>query len=104
VVGIVCVAAGAIAMLSNKGRGRHSTFGTVYYGCLAIVVATATGLSVVRWADNYHLFILGTLSLITATIARRALRGRWRNWIRAAYRGHGAVLHSDAYRILRGQR
>ena len=54
VVGIACVAAGAIAMLSRKGRGRHSTFGTVYYWCLAIVVATATGLSLVRWAENYH--------------------------------------------------
>jgi uncharacterized membrane protein HdeD (DUF308 family) len=74
VVGIVCVLAGVTAMLSRKGRGRHSTFGTVYYWCLAIVVATATGLSVVRWPENYHLFILGSLSLIAATIARTALR------------------------------
>jgi uncharacterized membrane protein len=105
VVGIVCVAAGAIAMLSNKGRGRHSTFGTVYYWCLAIVVATATGLSVVRWGESYHLFILGTLSLITATIARRALRQRWRNWVRLHIAGMGlSYLHPDADRILRGQR
>ena len=34
-VGIVCVVAGVVAMLSNKGRGRHSTFGTLYYWCLA---------------------------------------------------------------------
>jgi uncharacterized membrane protein HdeD (DUF308 family) len=43
VVGIVCVLAGATAMLSRKRRGRHSMFATVYYWCLAIVVATATG-------------------------------------------------------------
>ena len=56
------VVAGAMAMLSPKGRGRHSSFGTIYYWCLMVVVAAATGLSVVRWADNYHLFFLGTLS------------------------------------------
>src|SRR5262245_54433268 len=81
-VGVGCVAAGAIAMLSPKGRGRHSSFGTIYYWCLMVVVATVIGLSVVRWADNYHLFFLGTLSLVAATIARTALRQRWCNWVR----------------------
>ena len=52
VVGTACVLAGVVAMLSHKGRGRHSTFGTLYYWCLAVVVASATGLSVVRWAEN----------------------------------------------------
>jgi hypothetical protein len=33
-VGIVCVAAGVAAMLSRKRRGRHSTFGTIYYWSL----------------------------------------------------------------------
>lgn len=80
-VGIVCVAAGITAMLSNKGRGRHATFGTSYYWSLAVVVALATGLSVVRWAENYHLFFLGTLSLIAATVGRTAMRRRWRNWV-----------------------
>jgi uncharacterized membrane protein len=71
-VGVCCVVVGAIAMLSPKGRGRHSSFGTIYYWSLMVVVATATGLSVVRWADNFHLFFLGTLSLVAATIARTA--------------------------------
>jgi hypothetical protein len=35
----------------------------------------------VRWAENYHLFVLGALSLTSATVARAALRQRWRNWI-----------------------
>jgi hypothetical protein len=82
VVGVACVLAGASAMLSYKSRGRHSTFGSIYYWCLAIIVATATVLSVMRWAENYHLFILGTLSLILATVARRALRERWRRWVK----------------------
>ena len=76
VVGAACVAAGVVAMLSHKGRGRHSTFGTLYYWCLAVVVASATGLSVVCWAENYHPFLLGVLSLTAATVARTALPRR----------------------------
>lgn len=30
-VGLVCVVAGAIAMLSPKRSRRHPTFGTIYY-------------------------------------------------------------------------
>jgi hypothetical protein len=105
VVGIACVAAGAIAMLSRKGRGRHSTFGTIYYWCLGIVVATATGLSVVRWAENYHLFFLGSLSLLAATFARNALRQHWRNWVRLHITGMGAsyVLMLTAFYVDNGK-
>src|SRR5215470_17755282 len=44
-VGLGCTAAGIVAMLSTKGRGRHSNFGTIYYWCLIAVFVTATGLS-----------------------------------------------------------
>jgi len=47
------------------------------------------GLSAVRWIDNYHLFILGALSLLAATFARTALRQRWRNWVRLHITGMG---------------
>jgi hypothetical protein len=89
VVGAACVAAGVIAMLSHKGRGRHSTFGTFYYWCLSVVVASATALSVARWAENYHLFFLGAISLTAATVARIALRRRWRNRIELHITGMG---------------
>jgi uncharacterized membrane protein len=29
--GLGAVTAGAVAMLSNKGRGRHSNWGTIYF-------------------------------------------------------------------------
>jgi hypothetical protein len=77
-------------MLSLKGRGRHSTFGTVYYWSLAVVVVTATGLSVVRWAENYHLFFLGALSLVSASVARAASRRRWHHWVRLHIAGMGS--------------
>jgi len=30
-LGLMCVVVGAFAMLSKKGRGRHSTLGTIYF-------------------------------------------------------------------------
>jgi hypothetical protein len=80
--GLSCVGAGVVAMLSRKRPGRHPRFGTIYYYCLSAVFASATILSVMRWAENYHLFILGTLSFATASLGRMALRRRWRNRIR----------------------
>ncbi len=105
IVGVVCVVAGIVAMLSHKGRGRHSTAGTIYYWSLAIVVASATGLSVVRWVENYHLFLLGALSLLAATVARTALRQRWRNWTRLHITGMGLsyILMLTAFYVDNGK-
>jgi hypothetical protein len=36
-LGLACVVAGAVAMLSEKRRGRHSTVGKVYYWCLFVL-------------------------------------------------------------------
>jgi hypothetical protein len=105
VVGTACVAAGVVAMLSHKGRGRHSTFGTLYYWCLAVVVASATALSVMRWAENYQLFFLGALSLTAASVARTALRRRWHNWVRVHITGMGLsyILMLTAFYVDNGK-
>jgi uncharacterized membrane protein len=79
-LGIACAASGGVAMLSTKGRGRHSTFGTIYYWCLCGVFVTAISLSAVRWAEDYHLAILGTLSFAIASFGRRAAQKQWRHW------------------------
>jgi hypothetical protein len=89
-VALACIVTGVVAMLSNKRPGRHPTFGTIYYWCLSLVFASATVLSVIRWAQDYHLFILGVLSFATATVGRTARRRRWRNWVRLHIIGMGA--------------
>src|ERR1700716_2763166 len=88
-LGLACVVAGGVAMLSAKGRGRHSTAGKVYYWCLLALFASATFLSIMRWAENYHLFILGAMSFACAWIGRSALRHRWRYWVRLHIAGTG---------------
>ena len=88
-LGLVCVVTGAVAMLSPKRHGRHPKFGTVYYWCLSAAFLSATALSTVRWAEDYHLFILGTLSFCAATLGRAARRHRWRGWAKFHISGMG---------------
>jgi len=88
-VALVCVITGVVAMLSDKRPGRHPTFGTIYYWCLSVVFVSATVLSAIRWAEDYHLFVLGVLSFTAASLGRIALRRHWRNWVRLHIAGMG---------------
>lgn len=89
-LGLACVISGAIAMLSAKRAGRHPLNGTIYFWCLAGVFLTATSLAAVRWAHDYHLFVLGALSFSAACLGRQARRQRWRHWVRLHVTGMGA--------------
>jgi hypothetical protein len=89
-LGLACVIAGAIAILSRKRRGRHPRNGTIYFWCLAGVFVAAAGLAAVRWAQDYHLFILGGLSFAAAYFGRRARQERWRHWVRLHITGMGS--------------
>jgi uncharacterized membrane protein len=88
-LGLACVVAGAVAMLSEKRRGRHSTAGKIYFWSLLALFASTTFLSVMRWHENYHLFVLGGLSFASAWFGRTALRQRWRRWARLHITGMG---------------
>jgi hypothetical protein len=59
----------------------------------------------VRWAENYHLFFLGASSLVAATLARTALRQRWRGWVRLHIAGMGAsyILMLTAFYVDNGK-
>jgi hypothetical protein len=80
-VGLACVVTGAVAMMSPKAAGKHPTFGTIYYWCLAVAFASATALAVIRWKEDYHLFLLGALSFGVASAGRAARRGGWQAWV-----------------------
>lgn len=87
--GLLCVVAGAIAMLSRKARGNHTRAGNLYYRSLMVLFATMSALAAMRWAQDYHLFILGFLSFSAAAAGRRFVkhRGPWR--VRAHVIGMG---------------
>jgi hypothetical protein len=88
-LGLAGILTGAIAMLSQKHAGSHPRYGTMYYWCLAGVFLTAAGLAAARWAEDYHLFVLGALSFAASYFGRRARQQRWRNWARLHVAGMG---------------
>jgi hypothetical protein len=49
-----------------------------------------SALSFMRWAENYHLFILGALSFASAFFGRTAVQRRWHQWPRLHLTGMGA--------------
>ena len=87
--GMICVLAGLVALLSKKQAGRHPKFGTIYYWSLSVVFVTASIMSALRWTEDYHLFILGTLAFTVATFGRMAHRRRWVGWVRLHITGMG---------------
>lgn len=103
--GLAAVIIGAFAMLSRKGRGRHSNVGTIYFWCLFGVFVTMSVLSFMRWAENYPLFILGMLSFASALFGRMAARRHWRQWPRLHLTGMGVsyILMLTAFYVDNGK-
>lgn len=95
---------GAVAILSKKGRGRHSRFGTTYFWCLFGVFVTMTAVSSMRWEADYHLFILGALSFTAANLGRAAVSRRWHQWPRLHLTGMGTsyILMLTAFYVDNG--
>jgi hypothetical protein len=105
IFGLACVALGIVAMLSAKGRGRHPKAGTLYYWSLAGLLASATVLASMRWAEDYHLFILGALAFASATVGRTARRHLWRRWVDFHVTGMGLsyILMLTAFYVDNGK-
>jgi hypothetical protein len=87
--GLAAVITRAVAMLSRKGRSRHSNWRMIYFWFLAGVFATMSALSFMRWSEDYQLFILGALLFASAYLGRTAARRRWRQWPRLHLTGTG---------------
>src|SRR5262245_17213308 len=89
-LGLGAVTTGLLAMLSQKGPGRHPRSGTRYFWLLAALFTTATALSAMRWAQAYHLFVLGAFALLAAYVGREARRREVRSWPRIHIAGMGS--------------
>jgi len=74
VAGLVCVFAGIVAMFSIKGPGRHPSAGAGYFWSLLVACLTMAALSMLRWPEDTHLFVLGILSFGAGVIGRMARR------------------------------
>lgn len=104
-LGLTCTITGLIAMLSPKRKGWHPRFGSIYFWCLTGVFATVSALAAVRWSEDVHLFILGTLAFAAAYLGRRARRKRWHGWVKLHITGMGSsyVLLLTAFYVDNGK-
>jgi hypothetical protein len=66
--GLTAVITGAGAALTRKGSARHVRYGRRYFAAISVVFATATALAVLRWREDYYLFLLGALAFTAATV------------------------------------
>src|SRR5215468_6577441 len=66
--GLTAVLTGAAAALTRKGSPRHIRAGRWFYRAITVVFATATILAVMRWRQDYHLFLIGAVAFTAATI------------------------------------
>ena len=103
--GLVCVIAGAAAVMSEKRRGRHTDFGTVYFRSLVVVSASMAALASMRWREDYQLFLIGCASLSCAVLARRSIRGSRTRRIRLhiVWMGSSYVLLLVAFYVDNGR-
>ncbi|HEV2319777.1 MAG TPA: class I SAM-dependent methyltransferase [Verrucomicrobiae bacterium] len=103
--GLGCVVTGMIAMFSPKAPGRHPFFGALYFYCLVAVFISMAILSALRWREDYRLFALGTLSLVSATVARGAVprEGRGSACIHLSGMGLSYILLLTAFYVDNGR-
>jgi len=66
--GLTAVITGAVAALTRKGSPRHVRAGRWFYWAIAVVFVTAAALTLMRWRQDFHLLIIGTVAFIAATI------------------------------------
>jgi hypothetical protein len=78
--GITCTIIGLFGMLADKKRGRHTKCGKIYYSSLWIVFLTAIIVSTVRFKEDFHLLILGSVSFFSAFVGRMAMKKKWAKW------------------------
>lgn len=66
--GLACVISGAAAALTRKGGAAHQRFGRMYVWGLAVVFGTMTVMSVIRWRENAHLFLIGVAAFTAGCV------------------------------------
>ncbi len=80
--GATCVVSATLAATARKRRGRHPTAGRVYLWGIGVVFVTATVMAVIRWREDWHLFLIATLAFALAMFGWRAKVRQAPGWFR----------------------
>ena len=82
VAGLTCVVSGVLAATAPKQRGRHTLSGRVFFWSLAVVFASSTTMATLRFAEDWHLLLIGTVAFGAGCLGYLARRRRRPGWQR----------------------
>jgi hypothetical protein len=81
-LGLLCVVSGLVAILTEKGKKKHSAAGKFYYWGMVFAFLTTILLSVMRWPHNIHLLSIGIFAFGFTYAGRRFAKFQPTNWTR----------------------
>jgi hypothetical protein len=80
--GLTCVVTGALAATAPKRPGRHTRAGGIFLWSLAVVFASSTTMALLRFAQDWHLLLIGTVAFGAGSLGYLARRRRRPGWLR----------------------
>ena len=80
--GLTCVVTGALAATAPKRRGRHTTSGRIFFWSLAVVFGSSTTMALLRFAEDWHLLLIGTVAFGAGGLGYLARRRHRPEWLR----------------------
>jgi hypothetical protein len=80
--GITCVITGLLAATAPKRPGRHTVSGRIFLWSLAVVFVSSTTMAMLRFAQDWHLLLIGTVAFGAGSLGYLARRRRRPGWLR----------------------
>ena len=80
--GLTCVITGVLAATAPKRPGRHPTAGRIFFWSLAVVFASSATMALLRFAQDWHLLLIGTVAFGAGSLGYLARRRRRPGWER----------------------
>jgi hypothetical protein len=80
--GLTCVVTGTLAATAPKRPGRHTLAGRIFLWSLAVVFASSTTMAALRFAQDWHLLVIGTVAFGAGCLGYLARRRQRPGWLR----------------------
>jgi hypothetical protein len=80
--GLTCVITGILAATAPKRPGRHTTAGRIFFWSLAVLFVSSTTMALLRFAQDWHLLLIGTVAFGAGSLGYLARRRRRPGWQR----------------------